>query len=391
VIVLRKIKTALALVMVCILIFAVSTPGAGLSTADELKPVLNQGHKWRIGYCESEPFVNYASTLHALIQGFAEYGWLKDISALPYIKDQTDTKAMWQWLASNDVSDYLEFPADAHYTLNDMQAAAGRQPQELIIDRLNGANGFDAMIVMGTAAGTLLANDSHQTKLFVFSASNAYKSGIVQNIERSGSNHIWAHMDANRFQRQLQVFYDIFHFKKMGIVYQDTEIGRRFASLEDIESMAQDKGFALEREFVNEPLNQADITRYRADLKSAYQRLAEKVDAFYLTVASIDPAWLEELLQPFYTKGIPVFSQLGSGEVQYGALMSISYFDFPNLGRFGVDTIIQALKGKPVAELDQTYVSTPQIILNLEVAKKTGFKPTFDILLVADTIYNTIG
>jgi hypothetical protein len=37
-------------------------------------------------------------------------------------------------------------------------------------------------------------------------------------------------------------------------------------------------------------------------------------------------------------------------------------------------------------KLPQVFESTPRIILNLEVAKKIAYKPSFDILDVADEI-----
>jgi ABC-type uncharacterized transport system substrate-binding protein len=160
--------------------------------------------------------------------------------------------------------------------------------------------------------------------------------------------------------------------------------------LDDIQSVAKERGFEIIPEYVNEPKDDKDTARYKADLKNAYGRLAGKVDAFYITTASIDPKWLPDLLQPFYDKKIPIFSQLGADEVSHGALMSITLFDFPNMGRFGADTIIKALNGNPVNKLEQNYPNNPQIILNLETAKKVGYKPAFDILLSADKVYGSI-
>jgi ABC-type uncharacterized transport system substrate-binding protein len=197
-------------------------------------------------------------------------------------------------------------------------------------------------------------------------------------------------MDKNRFKRQLQVFDDVFKIKKLGIVYENSELVKNYTALSDIEFMAKERGFTIEREFVNEPKNENDVERYRRELKAAYTRLSQKVDAFYIAVSLIDPEWLPDLLEPFYKKKIPVFSQMGSDEVRHGALMSITLLDLPNMGRFGADTIIRSLSGVPVGKLNQVYENTPQILLNLETAKKIGYKPSFDILLVADQIYNKI-
>lgn len=387
----RYIKKITAILLLIIIITATLVESsASVQSEEQYMPKTNNGHKWRIGYCETEPFSNYSGILNSIINGLQEYGWLENTQSLPYSEGQDDTGAMWNWLSKNNVSEYLEFPEDAHYTLSTMKIANGKKPEDIIIDRLNSKKDIDLMIVMGTKAGILLGNDKHSVPIFVFSASNAYTSGIVKDVEYSGNSHIWAHMDTNRFKRQLQVFNDVFKFKKIGIVYEDSELGKSYTALNDIEYIAKERGFSIEREFVNESKGTHDAERYRNDLKAAYKRLAQKVDAFYITAATIDPKWLPELLEPFYKEKIPVFSQLGSDEVKAGALMSITYFDFPNMGRFGADTIIQALSGVPVEKLKQTYENTPQIILNLEVAKKIDYKPSFDIMLVADKIYNKI-
>lgn len=386
----KGVKRIVIAVLIMIMAAAMAESGVVIGFKNEFAPKKNHDRKWRIGYCETEPFSNYSGVLNSIIHGLKEYGWIENAKDLPYVQGQHDTKVMWERLSKSDLGEYLEFPADAHYTLSSMKQVNGLKAEDIIIERLNTKKDIDLMIVMGTKAGILLGNDRHNTPIFVFSASDAYASGIVKGVEYSGSSHIWAHMDTNRFKRQLQVFNDIFEIKKLGIVYENTELGKNYAALGDIEYMAKVRGFGIEREFVNEPKGKDDVERYRSDLKLAYQRLAQKVDAFYITVASIEPKWLYELLEPFYERKIPVFSQVGSDEVRAGALMSITYFDFPNMGRFGADTIIKALGGVPVDKLKQTYENTPQILLNLEVAKKIGYRPSFDILLVADKIYNQI-
>lgn len=62
--------------------------------------------------------------------------------------------------------------------------------------------------------------------------------------------------------------------------------------------------------------------------------------------------------------------------------------DFPNVGRFGANNMIEIFNKKEIDELDQIYESTPQILLNLDAAKKVDYKPAFDILLSADKVYD---
>lgn len=360
------------------------------AASGEIQPQLNQGRKWRIGFCEAAPWINYAEMFTGLIQGLAEYGWLQLPGELPAVNSEGDTSAVWAWLAVAGAGNYLEFPADAHYTLSHLTAPAGGQPVDVVIDRIRQQQDLDIMIVMGTQAGLLLSAADLAIPVFAFSTSNAYQSGIVSGIDYSGKANVWAHMDILRFQRQVQVFHDLFQFQRLGFVYEDTDVGRAYAAFSDIEAVAVQRDFSLVTRTVGEPADDsaAEIQRYRQELQKAYADLADEVDAFYITVGEIDPAWLPELLAPFYDRKIPVFSQLGNSEVETGALLSITSSDFTNVGRFGADTIIRALSGVPLTELTQNYASTPQIIINLTTAQTIGYRPAFDILLVADRIYH---
>jgi len=63
----------------------------------------------------------------------------------------------------------------------------------------------------------------------VFSTSNAVQVGIVNSNDYSGRDQVWAHMDPDRYRQQIEVFHDIFAFKKLGMVYEDSVSGRALA------------------------------------------------------------------------------------------------------------------------------------------------------------------
>ncbi|MGM0379459.1 MAG: ABC transporter substrate-binding protein [Bacillota bacterium] len=350
------------------------------------EPQKNGDQKWRIGYCESEKFINYAGTLIALLEGLNERGWILNIDNIPYKKGQSDTKVMWEWLNNNITGPYIEFVNDAYYNLYSLDKAEKKE----IIDRLKYQKDIDLMIVMGSAAGQLLANNEHDTPTTVFSATNAVQSKIIKSEKDSGFDHIWAHMDADRFKRQISVLYDIFNFGKLGVVYEDTPVVKDYSAITDIEKISSEKDFELVEYHVKNPINQADESRYYKDLVLAYNKLAKEVDAMYITVAHIESSKLNDLLNSFYRNKIPVFSQLGEQEVKHGALMSISLTDYKNLGRFGADQMTKVLKGTKPGDLNQVFKSSPQIVLNLEVANKIGYKIPFETLLISDKIYKKI-
>ncbi|NPV90551.1 MAG: hypothetical protein HPY50_07260 [Firmicutes bacterium] len=373
---------AICLLAVPILALATDTTAGG---AESTKPHDNHGKKFRIAYCETEPFVNYAGTLYGLVTGLQQLGWVKDTSGLKYVDGQNSTKEMWSWLANNNVSPFLEFVSDAHYTLSEMEEDAG----DSITKRFNERKDIDLVIVMGTKAGLKIANDQHSVPVTVFSTSNAFRSGIVKSVQTSGRERVWAHMDPELYQRQVQVFHDVFQFKKVGMVHEQSEVGKVLAAVADVEKVGKDRGFEVLTRPVKEPLDASDNDRYLRDMIAIHEELAQQVDAYYLYMSMLTPDQLPQVLKPFYDRKIPVFSQLGSEEVEGGALISVARADFSGIGSFGAETIVRILNGESASGLPQVFQNTPHIALNLDVAKTVGYRPSFEILLVADEIYQS--
>ncbi len=383
----RLIKNYIGLFVIVITLFTVLS----VSLADETSeiagstaPQMNGGQKWRVGYAETDPYGNFAGTLYGLVIGLEKLGWISGVTDrdFPYVSGQDESKAMWTWLASHDIGPYIEFVKDAHYSFIEDELGI----EEQINNRLINDQDLDLMIVMGTLAGTKVATDKHQIPTLVFSSSNAVGSGIIQSVADSGHDHIWAHMDQDRYIRQVEVFHDIFSYKSLGMVYENSELGRIYAAVADVEGFAEERSFSIVREFVKEPKSDEEFDQYYKDIKAANTELASKVDAMYITLGPWDVKMLPELLQPFIDKKIPVFSQLGPEEVTHGALLSLARPNFDGVGLFGADTIAKVLNGTSPRELPQVYGDTPSIVLNLEVADLIGYQIPFDILLAADEI-----
>lgn len=344
------------------------------------------GSKWQIAYCESESFITYSQTLIAIIKGLEENGWINNLEGFEPIADSGDSLVIWNWLATREVSPYLDFTADAFYNLR----YPDFEPEELI-SRLQDKNNIDLILAMGATAGNLLSNAEHSTNVLVFAASNAVRSGIITSVEDSGKDNVWAHMDAQRFERQTRAFYDIFKFKKLGIIYENSDNAKVYSAIDELEELAAEKKFEIIRYHVTEPSSIEDYPRYYSEVQSAYNKLALQADAVYITIASLEGEKLAELFQPFYEHKIPIFSQLGSSEVANGALITVSVMDEVNIGRFGADTISKCLHGTKPRNLEQSFQSAPQITLNTEVAKKIGFKLPFELIIIVDGVYQSIG
>jgi ABC-type uncharacterized transport system substrate-binding protein len=353
----------------------------------DILPRDNKGEKWRIGYCESEPFFNFAGTLYGVLKGLEGLGWITAIDGIPYESGQADTSVMWKWLSNHDLGPYIEFVEDCNYSL----ALLPEGTDDIINERLANKHDIDLMLVMGTHAGTALATDKHNVPTMIFSTSNPVKSNIIKSEVDSGRDHVWASTDLERFIRQLKVFHDLFQFKRLGIVYEDTVAGRSFAAVDDVERVAKEEGFEVISYHVDEPKNETDSERYYKELREVNGKLAARVDAYYFTTAAFrEVNKTAFLLEAFYDKKIPVFSQTGEDEVRYGALMSLSSADYKGIGQFGSESIARVLNGEKPRKLPQIYMETPKVVINMGTAQDIDYKVPFEVLLTADKVFHDI-
>lgn len=349
-------------------------------------PVLHNGHKWKVAYVETGPYPNYAGTLYYLLKGLESKGWIEKTDAINYIWGQSDSKEMWDYISSHKgLSSYLEFLPDAYYSLKSIQ---GKEDE--VLSRFLTSNDADILIVMGTVAGKLLTKGDLKVKTLVFSTSNAVMSGISKELNASGRPNIWAHMSPIRYTQQLEVFSDIFKFKNLGIVYEDTPNGKAFAAIKDIEEIATKKGFNVVAIKLNGANSLSEQDQYFKNLLAAHIALVPRIDAFYYVVSpapGLKNEHLYSVLLPFYENKIPVFSQLGDIEVKYGALLSIARTNFPGIGMFGANIMIYSLKGADMSKLPQVYNDRISLAINLEIAKRIGYAPDFTTLLISDKLF----
>ncbi|MEE4358911.1 MAG: ABC transporter substrate binding protein [Desulfococcaceae bacterium] len=354
-------------------------------------PRLNEGKKWRIGFYEGGDYTDYQMNLMATVQGLAEAGWLEKTEFPP--QQGSQTKDLWKWLAANVKSKYLEFAADAHYSANwDKDIRAGMS--EEIIQRLAEKKGIDLMIASGTWAGQdlskALAEGRYRVPTLVVSTSDPIGAGIIKSTEDSGNKYLFARVDPNRFERQIRLFHEITGFKNLGVAYENTETGRSYAAMNDVEKAGKDIGFTI-----TECHTQSDIPDKKIATDSVvhcFEELAKKkVDAIYVTTQrGVNQESIAELAQIANTHKIPTFSQSGSQEVRYGILMSVAKAGFRSLGAFQAEAIAKIFNGADPGQLKQVFESPKRIALNQKTAEIISFQLPMVFLEVLDEVYNEI-
>jgi ABC-type uncharacterized transport system substrate-binding protein len=350
-------------------------------------PKKNGDKKWKIAYYEGGEYIDYKGELIATIKGLMESGWIEH-SDIPEDKGES-TKITWDWLSSKAKSNYLQFLKDGHYSA-EWDDAVRKKMAGNIIDRLNQKKDIDLMIAMGTWAGKDLSNNLHKTPTLVLTASDAVSSGIIKSIEDSGFDHVNAHVDPMRYERQIRIFHDIVKFKNLGVAYEDTVEGRSYASMEIIEKASKDLNFDIVRCHTKSDIADKDIAG--ESVIKCFEALAKQSDAIYVTLqGGVNSKTINKLVEIANFNKIPTFSQSGSDEVKEGFLLSQSHSGFKYVGVFHAHTMAKIFNGASPRQLTQIFEGPPKIAINLKTAEVIGFNPPMILLGAADEIYNSIG
>lgn len=342
---------------------------------------------FRVAYLEGDPYINYAGSLNGLVSGLSELGLTESPDESGFREGSSDASVIWNWLKEHS-GNKIEFVSGEFYQLIFM---SDHEKSEFV-RHMNEDGEVDLILVMGTAAAKFVKENKIETDVMVISMTNAYEAGIVDGINRSGIDNIWAHVSPNRYYNQLNVFYNMFRFKNLGIVYEDSVNGRNEIAYEDIRRFIKDKNINLIEVPVAADQKVDSPEQYERKMIEGYHELAEKADAVYMTnSANRTPERIPEYLAPLYAKGIPTFSQTGKNDVKNGAAMTVVRSGFQEIGKFCAIRFVEIMDGKRPGDLDQSYDESQAICFNIEAAERTGVKLPFKALLSADTIYTEIG
>ncbi len=329
--------------------------------------------KWRIAYVEGGPYSEYQSTLMAIIKGFIQQNIIKKVS-LPPVNTFNDSKELWDWAVKNTKSDSIEFIPDGFYSANwDSEQRIAQK--ENVLNRIREKNDIDILLAFGTFGGSDFATDEHDVPTFVLSVTDYVEAKIIVSPHDSGRDHVHASVETGRYERQLATFYDVFHFKKLGIPFDDSEDGKATIALTQLESAAKNLGFELELCGFNTLESKDKVVD---NLIFCLEDLGKRTDAIYMTMnTAMQRDRMTDILKPVIDAGLPTFSQLGVDETELGVLMSLSQPSFDNEGLNTVQAIIETMNGKLPRECEQEYSGPLGLAINLKMAMLIGWEPPF--------------
>ena len=345
-----------------------------------------QGRPWRAAYVEGGPSHDHQLVFQALARELAR----QDNSNLwdaPLGADAESNQALWKWLAGRSWP-RLDFLPDGYYS-----AGWDRERRALnkaaLLKRLQERRDVDLILALGTWAGQDLATAEHGVPVLVLASNDPVESGVTASAEDSGLDHVAALFDPRRTERQLSIFHDIFRFRRLGLVYEDSPSGRAYANLAEVQKSAARLGFQVVPCTGN--VNSTDRGEAVAAQLACHRRLAPLVDAIFLTQnTGVAHERMGELLEPLIQAGLPTFSQLGAAEVRLGVLLSIAQSDYQEIAQAAGRAVEAIIQGQKPRSLDQTYETSFNIAVNLRTAMNIGWDPPWSVLAAVDEIFKHI-
>ncbi|MBQ6319343.1 MAG: hypothetical protein IJI23_06130 [Lachnospiraceae bacterium] len=330
----------------------------------------------RIGCFNSGEYFYYRDELDAIARHLQKIGW---ISGYDEGKTRQTTEEVWQDL-SKCSSEYLEFVPEVYYEKYYMS------DEEL--EEATNCDKVDLMLSIGSLSGTFLTSVSDRINYdyMVMAVVDPISAGIIAGTDERYNDRSFAVVDTGRITRQLESAYEIFQFKDVGVVYEDTEEAYSYSGIGQLEEMSEKYGFNIHRMHVKEAYEN-DYDRYYSELRAAYSELIPEIDMLYITTATIEDDKLPWLLEDVIDAGIVTVAETSESQVENGALMHITMSDATEEGQFIVSKICDYARGVPIKEMDMVFEVAPKICLNSTTIKRTGARLPLATYLIADKIY----
>lgn len=334
----------------------------------------------RIGYVETDNWEDFSYTLAGIALAFQQAGILGDYEIN---LEEPDSSKVWKDMCDHCISDKYKFVKNMYFDMLYMK--------ESEYSKMVNRDDVDLVLVMGTTAGKYFTEHEEKSNYMVFESADAIAAGIVKSGTERFKSNSYAHIDKTRYVKQLQAAHSLINFKKIGVVYENSESAYVYSAIDQLKDASKKFNFKIETINVDEPKNASDYDRYYKELKQAYKSLANKgVDALYLTSSLIDNNKLLSILnEDIYANNIPTIAQTSEEQVKSGALFGTSITpDFDEMGAFFVEQIREyAENGLAFDKLEQVNEVVPKIYLNYDIAKRIGLKIPFSTMLVIDKLF----
>lgn len=362
------------------------------------KTVNGKTTKFRISIMQSGSYFSYSDVFEGMLKGLMTIGWIKNIPPLmdnfdgyEAYEDGKNIANILTELSKYDYSDYLIISPDDFFDLRwQNDNVEDPQFQRLISPESD----IDLIISYGSQMGAIISKpEEFHTPVMVDSISDPIQLGVLASVKDSGKNYLTGVINPEQDIRQIRLFNSVIKFNTLGIIYEDSELGRTYGAVDDIMRLSAEYGFKViaETDVLPDPEDEEDEAAWEeaeARYVAALDRLCPQVDAVYLAIqAGLSGNSLPEIINILDKHKTPSFIMDGKDFVRKGILLGESDSNLISRGIFNAKKIINILKGRNPRELNQVFEHVPHIAINLGTAQKIGYDVPIDIIASADEVF----
>ncbi len=329
---------------------------------------------WRAVMVISGPFVIYqrflATTAHALDQlNVIENG------SVPSPEDKRAVAPLWDWLADNAGGDSIRFLKDGLY---DYQWQKNPAVTQKLVDRINQNRDVDLIIALGTYASAQVAEKIKNIPIISFVSTNAITSGLVKSAQDSGQDNLHVTVEPNRFAGQIEVFHELFRFKRMGFVYVFDASENQYEN-DKIKPVCDRLGVT----FKPCGLRFSDDAGHTLDgVMQCVRQLVERdhVDAIAFSAFNYPDNRKNEVADYMIQHQLPSFSLAATSSfVSNGLLAGLDQSNLSEIGEFEANVIQSVLAGETPRNINQIFSPQHKLNVNLTTAMALGWHIPFDL------------
>lgn len=232
----------------------------------------------------------------------------------------------------------------------------------------------------------LLRSNTLKTPILFASAADPVQEGLLTSYADTGVDNVSAYISSTSSDTEFKIFKELLNFKRLGLIYIDSDIGKKVQQLDEAQAAAQREHFELVT-IAMPP------TATENDCKKAVQSLiALQPDAFYAGDLGcfdpqLKPMW--DNIAPFIKQGIPVLGTSSISQARAGALLTLT-MDFDKVITLLSERIVTIWLGAMPRSFPFKIDRNPILSLNLATAGKLAFVPSYDLLASCDMLFHFI-
>ncbi len=295
------------------------------------------------------------------------------------------TEEMWWWLAENAGGKRIRFLEDGHYCYEWSPELRESLSKE-ILERIRIAGDVDLILTLGTEPSLDFGKAVDDIPVICLGSTDPVANGIVPSVEDSGKDNLHATVIVEQFEWQIERFYSIFRFKRLGLMVAESR--RKKSGVDETRRFCAQRGVELVEEYYAE--EGRDPYRDYANMRAAMGRLIHaKVDAVYLPFFLCPNDKFPEFLALLTSRGIPSFTQAGVDPVERGILLGVAETDMENYGLFEARVIDLVTRGVKPRLLDQRFAQSQGLVINLKTAMQMGWQPPLGLLVSVEDTFST--